>query len=91
MCNCPGATAALNVATSCTPTAGNARRPRTVTSVAPPSSRHTWMFSVMTTAFSPPSAVYVTVNSESTMIVATMGTPRKLSNTFAAANRLMPI
>ena len=57
MFNCPGCTAALNAATSCTPTAGSARMPSTVTSVAPPSSRHTWMFSVITTAFSPPSAV----------------------------------
>jgi hypothetical protein len=57
MWSCPGITAARNEATSLTPTEGSARRPSTVTSVAPPSSRHTWTFSVITTALSPPSAV----------------------------------
>ena len=91
MWSCPGASAARNAAASLTPTPGSARRASTVTSAAPPTSSTTCTFSVITTAFSPPSAVYVTVKSDSVMIVASIGTPRKLSKILAAANRLMPM
>ena len=56
MWSCPGATACRKAARSCTPTPGSARTAMMVMRVAPPSSRTTWILSVITTAFSPPRA-----------------------------------